>query len=302
MPVVTTKIQKGFQGEKMISIPPFAIARNLRNMPPGLPHITHIGYFPKARYHYRERKNGCEDDILFYCVNGKGYYMVDGVRYELPANHFVVIPATTKSISYWADRDEPWSIFWVHFRGSRLEEFNRVLEIGKELDATYIPFNREGIGVWEKMYNCLSRGYTLDNMVNANMCLPHLLATFFYSHKHQSQAAENTDTRDYISEVIKHMEENVDKKITVEELSALTDFSASHFSKLFRISTGMPPMDYFIHLKMLKACHLLCTSDMKVKKIALLLGYEDSYYFSRLFKKSNKLSPKEYRASIKKVF
>ena len=76
--------------------------------------------------------------------------------------------------------------------------------------------------------------------------------------------------------------------------------SASHFSSLFRKATGMSPMDYFIHLKLQKACLLLYSSSIKIKDVALAVGYEDPYYFSRLFKKYLKLSPDQYRVLRRK--
>ena len=62
----------------------------------------------------------------------------------------------------------------------------------------------------------------------------------------------------------------------------------------------MPPIDYFLHLKMQKACQLLFSQDMKIKQVALQLGYEDQYYFSRIFKKYMGMSPEQYRVSTKK--
>jgi AraC-like DNA-binding protein len=73
------------------------------------------------------------------------------------------------------------------------------------------------------------------------------------------------------------------------------NLSASHFSSLFRKATGMSPLDYFIHLKLQKACLLLYSTETKVKKVAGAIGYDDPYYFSRLFKKHMKLSPEQYR-------
>ena len=63
----------------------------------------------------------------------------------------------------------------------------------------------------------------------------------------------------------------------------------------------MSPIEYFIHLKMQKACQLLYTEDSRVKQIAALLGYDDPYYFSRLFKKYMNTSPETYRKSVRKI-
>ena len=80
----------------------------------------------------------------------------------------------------------------------------------------------------------------------------------------------------------------------------MNNLSASHFSSLFRKATGMSPMDYFIHLKLQKACLLLYSSDTKIKKIAHTIGYDDPYYFSRLFKKYLNISPDQYRVLRRK--
>ena len=45
--------------------------------------LTDIGWFPSARYHYRERPAGAPEHILIYCTVGKGWFEVDGVRHDL---------------------------------------------------------------------------------------------------------------------------------------------------------------------------------------------------------------------------
>lgn len=97
------------------------------------------------------------------------------------------------------------------------------------------------------------------------------------------------------------MRSKLSEKLTLENLALMNKLSASHFSLLFRKETGMAPLDYFIHLKLQQACLLLLTTESKIVNIAKNLGYEDSYYFSRLFKKYMKMSPQQYRFSSVKV-
>ncbi|RKX40274.1 MAG: AraC family transcriptional regulator, partial [Verrucomicrobia bacterium] len=75
--------------------------------------------------------------------------------------------------------------------------------------------------------------------------------------------------------------------------------SVSHYSKLFKYRTSQSPMACFLQLKIRKACELLDQTDQSVKAIAEGLGYDDPYYFSRLFKKIQGCSPTHYRDSIK---
>ena len=206
---------------------------------------------------------------------------------------------TDKPLVYWSDTEDPWSIYWVHFTSDALQAFNRAYHIVPEQGPQYIPHNEKGIRIWEEMYENLSRGYSPENLMNTNLCLYHLIATFVFSQQ-QNQNSSSPE-KAIIRETIDYMKNNLDKTIRIEDFADLNKYSVSHFSKLFRLTTGMSPIEYFIHLKMQKACQLLYTEDSRVKQIAALLGYDDPYYFSRLFKKYMNTSPETYRKSVRKI-
>ena len=293
---ISNKKRDGFAGELLISIPQNVLAGAIQKgqILPHQLYVSHIGYFPKALYHYCQRPQGCVDNILFYCVQGKGYYTLDGHTFTLNPNQYVIVPATDKPLVYWSDTEDPWSIYWVHFTSDALQAFNRAYHIVPEQGPQYIPHNEKGIRIWEEMYENLSRGYSPENLMNTNLCLYHLIATFVFSQQ-QNQNSSSPE-KAIIRETIDYM-----KTIRIEDFADLNKYSVSHFSKLFRLTTGMSPIEYFIHLKMQKACQLLYTEDSRVKQIAALLGYDDPYYFSRLFKKYMNTSPETYRKSVRKI-
>ena len=298
---ISNKKRDGFAGELLISIPQNVLAGAIQKgqILPHQLYVSHIGYFPKALYHYCQRPQGCVDNILFYCVQGKGYYTLDGHTFTLNPNQYVIVPATDKPLVYWSDTEDPWSIYWVHFTSDALQAFNRAYHIVPEQGPQYIPHNEKGIRIWEEMYETLSRGYSPENLMNTNLCLYHLIATFVFSQQ-QNQNSSSPE-KAIIRETIDYMKNNMDKTIRIEDFADLNKYSVSHFSKLFRLTTGMSPIEYFIHLKMQKACQLLYTEDSRVKQIAALLGYDDPYYFSRLFKKYMNTSPETYRKSVRKI-
>jgi AraC-like DNA-binding protein len=292
------KRRQGFEGEKFISIPQ-KVLREAKESNPELFHIyiTHIGYFPKASFHYRERRKGCEDNILIYCLQGKGHYIVDNKRFEVSSNQFVLIPATDKYMRYWADIDDPWTIYWVHFTGDRIDSFNKSLNLSITRGPVHIPFNESAITIWHNIYQTLEMGYSLENINSACFCLYHIIATFLMPERHIRH--EKDDEGDIITKTIHNMRSNINKKLSVEDMAGKHSLSVSHFSNLFRKATGMPPIDYFIHLKMQKACQLLYANGDKIKTVAANLGYEDPYYFSRIFKKYIGSSPEQYRVTSK---
>ncbi|MNK01739.1 HTH-type transcriptional activator Btr [compost metagenome] len=288
------KRKDGFQGEKHIYVPEAASkAAAEHNMIVSQLYVTSMGYFPNAAFHYRERPEGCTENILIYCLRGKGWFLLNDQRMEVSANEFIIVPTTKAKMSYGADDHEPWTIYWLHFCGKDLKKFNEGFNLNLYDGAKQIHLNEKGIQIWESMYENLQLGYGKENLNNVNLCLYHFLATFFYPEKHTS--IKTQDERDMIKKTIDYMQEGLTKKISLENLAGINHLSVSYFSSLFRKSTGMPPMDYFIHLKVRKACSLLYSTEIKIRDIANSLGYEDPFHFSRLFKKSMRVSPQMYR-------
>jgi hypothetical protein len=90
----------GFVGEKQINVPEHILEKFTGNMPfSSSLYITHIGFFPKAQFHFREREQGNDDFILIYCLEGKGYYSTSIGNYELTANQFFILPHTSFTIT-----------------------------------------------------------------------------------------------------------------------------------------------------------------------------------------------------------
>jgi AraC-like DNA-binding protein len=100
-----------------------------------------------------------------------------------------------------------------------------------------------------------------------------------------------------IDQCITYMIEHIDQPMQVSTLAALANVSLSHFFALFKQRTGCPPMDYFTRLRMRRACRLLGSSSASVKEVAAALGYDDPFYFSRVFKSVNNVAPSKYRTA-----
>lgn len=292
------KKRDGFVGEKLISLPPTVLKKQIEPNPLlNSIYITHIGYFPRARFHFRERKRGCEDNILFYCVDGKGWYIQGKRRHEVKANQFIILPATDRFMQYGADVEDPWTVYWVHFRGDKLAALNKFISVENFLVPNSIKFDEKKIELWEEMYKSLEMGYSIDNLSYANMCLYYFLASFMYPDKWIDLKKSREQT--VVEKTITFMKSHIAGKFTVEEIASRFSYSASHFFTLFRKETGMSPLDYFIHLKIQRACQLLDLTSMRIKEVADEIGYDDPFYFSRLFTKVMNMSPREYRQTKK---
>ncbi len=103
------------------------------------------------------------------------------------------------------------------------------------------------------------------------------------------------DALEKIERSIAYMRQNLCQSLQVARLAALVNVSSSHYFALFKRHTGSAPIDYFIRLRMDHARRLLDTTPLSVKGVAAALGYDDPFYFSRLFKSVNHIAPSDYR-------
>lgn len=286
-----TRRRDGFRGEKQINVPVSVIDKYLKNSPLlNDLYITYIGFYPKASFHYRERKKGCSDNILFYCLGGKGYYDTHLGNFELVANQFAILPAHHFH-RYQADLKDPWTIYWIHFRGDKLIKLNDFLNIERYIRPTNIKYDERFISAWEEIYNALRMGYSKSNLCYANLCLYRFVSLFIFP----EVKAHMRDEQDVISDSISFMKANIHKMLTVDDIASHFHYSSSHFSTLFKNKTSQPPLEYFIQLKMHYACQLLDQSTLRIKEIASKVGYSDPYYFSRIFCKVMGISPNKYK-------
>ncbi len=256
-------------------------------------HICSIGYYPKAKDHYTYRKKGLPENFLFYCVDGHGWYQIAGQRYEVGPNEFFILPQNTEH-AYGSSEAHPWSIYWIHFGGDSLQEFNDTQAVQKHFKPYHIKNNAELLSLFTKIYKTLELGYSIDNLLFANMCLSHYLSLFIYNYRHYAVAS--SDKIDCVDSAILHMQEHINENISLNDLSKQYNYSVSRFSNLFKKKTGYAPIDYFVQMKMQKACQQLDFTDASVKNIAFSMGFDDPYYFSKRFRTIIGMSPKKYRS------
>jgi AraC-like DNA-binding protein len=282
----------GFDGQKAIVIPRQILnSKCAKNNVINTLYVTDIGYYPKARFHYIERMHGAEQHILIYCHEGSGSASIQKTNYHVEAGDFIIIPAKTAHM-YVADEGNPWTIFWLHFKGAHaghiVEAFEK--QIGNK---GFVKNNDKCIELFNEIYTQLERGYGNDTLMYINMCLWHFLTTFLYNDKFDRLA--NLGNSEPTDIAIDYLGKNINSILTLDNIAAQVNISPSHFSYLFKKKTGFSPIEYFNHLKIQKACQYLLFTNMRIKEISAELGIEDQYYFSRLFTKIMGMAPNHYR-------
>lgn len=289
------KKKDGFSGQRTLVLPDF-ITHNLEHeMITSALFVTDIGYYPHAKYHYRSRENGIEQHILLYCIKGSGWVETEGRRTRITGNQLVVLPAGIPH-RYGSDEADPWSIYWLHFKGSHAQFYARRMLNPLTFTTDGASGNETRIGLFEDIYRTLETGYSIENLYNASLSLQYFFCNILF----KASAEENlVNASDPVSRCIYFMTENIEQKLGLEDLAAFVHYSGSHLSSMFKRKTGYAPIDYFIALKIQKACQYLDTTKMKVNQICPKIGIDDPLYFSRIFRRRMGISPSDYRKKEK---
>lgn len=99
--------------------------------------------------------------------------------------------------------------------------------------------------------------------------------------------------------VLRYIEEQYVDPITLSELADLSGMGTNQFLRVFNELFRTSPIDYVIHVRVQKACDLLAAEDRRITDIAYDVGFRDSNYFSRIFKKVMGCTPGEYRKKVR---
>lgn len=289
------KKKEGFQGQRAIVLP-----RKIINdlcltnaITKGL-YVTDIGYYPKAKHHYRLRQHGADQHILIYCVEGKGKVQIEKKSYPLNPDDLIIIPAGTPH-NYSADEKDSWTIYWIHFKGIIANAVVDAMIAQFKGHQGTVTFQNKRIELFDDIYGNLERGYGNDNLCYANMCVWHFLSSFLYDEKFNLPEKKESKQDTIIEPSINFMQKHLSETLRLSDIAESVNVSVPHYSFLFKQKTGFAPMEYFNQLKVQKACQYLLFTDLRIKEISEQLGIEDPYYFSRMFTRLMGLSPKEYR-------
>ena len=96
------------------------------------------------------------------------------------------------------------------------------------------------------------------------------------------------------------MEENLDRKLRVEEIAESVNLSPSYLRQLFKTETGLSPLQYLMELRMRRAKLLLETTFLRIKEIMNQVGVRDKSHFGRGFKRMYGTTPRQHRARHRK--
>lgn len=245
-------------------------------------------YGPYARNHY----------LFHYVISGTGTLQSTDsngstATYQIRSGQgFLIYPKQINTYS--ADKDHPWEYTWVEFDGLRVRE---ALELaGLTMDAPIYRSNSRDLSrelMNEMIYIARHSDQSPFHLIG------HLYLFLDYLTRSSStrRMLQGGRIRDfYIREALSFVEQNFQNDITIEDIAQFCNLNRSYFGKIFRDAVGKSPQEFLISYRMTKATELLKLTELSIGDISNAVGYLSQLHFSRAFKKTYGVSPREWRS------
>lgn len=258
-------------------------------------YFTEIGCSTGVDHHHIESEANTNRHLLLVCASGAGWVEVNGGRRELKTGQAALIPAGTTLTCGNATR-KPWSVSWVRFMGDDSDYYIRTLAEGDPIITLEKKAQGEVSDLIRQMFQTVNQDPNEPRLIHGSHLL-RLLLSHLLCGDATGRRSNATPHHPGVNAAIVFMQANVGSPVPLSEIARHAGLSVSHFCSLFRDQAGVTPMDYFIRLKLQKARRLLANTSLTVQEVAQQVGYDDRYYFSRLFRKLHGMPPMAYRRS-----
>ncbi|MFW8609335.1 AraC family ligand binding domain-containing protein [Rhizobium beringeri] len=227
--------------------------------------------------------------VLQHTISGSGKLRYQNRNYRLQGGDtlLVLVPHNHR---YWLEKGDRWEYFWISMNGEE------TLRIHQMVLSTAGPVLKLQPSTIDHLADCSLRLVKGATSPGAASAIAYEAAMALYDDVFGSPAfaAELS----LMQPVIDHINANLEKPLPVSELAGIVGLSRAHFSRSFAESEGMPPAEFVLQQRLQRAVKLLTKADfLPVKEVAIMCGFEDPNYFSKVFRRVYGTNPTEFRTT-----
>jgi len=236
---------------------------------------------------------------------GKKIGYINDVRFEHGYTDYLVIssPQPVECETYILG-DEPLIGIYINLDMRRLQRVVRkyskfMSENKKSKEITFSITCNIRTEVIQDIYIRLLN--ILTNEAESNMMSDGLLDELYYRILQSNNGAmlaqlcEENSNVSKISRTVEYIIENINQKISLDEMARLADMSINNFHKLFKLALNDTPVQYIKKIRLYKARQLIIYNNMKAVDAAQEVGYDSTSQFSREFKRYFGVSPSKIK-------
>lgn len=226
-------------------------------------------------------------------MEGKVQYTIDNEKVELDKGEIMYIPrsAVRSGENYQCTLHQKYTILFI----------DHEKEIGIPfLDKRqFFKIKPRNFQYFKQRAEYLYRDLKGNNKYNLYICLGILQEIIGMLAREKEETETSPMKLKYAQTIQEYIIHHYRSPIEIDSLAKLIQKSPNYTISIFKEVTGQTPIQYLHQLRILEASNLLLNSNMAISSISEYLGYYDTSYFCRVFKRLMSLSPQEYQKTIK---
>lgn len=231
--------------------------------------------------------------MIHYVYSGRGLFICEDREYSLSAGDFFFIDPTA-TIKYIADDKDPWSFYWVGFRGSMANYYLERTTVSKDNPIFTEPSDSQIIK--SKMTKLIEISLiSSDNDILLNACLLEIWHYLILMHPKEDYIQSKLHKNTIFNKAVNYLQNNYEKKIFISDLAQALSVDRTYLYKVFMNETGVSPKHFLTTIRLNKSKELLLQTDLPINVISNSIGFEDSGNFVKYFKKIENCTPSQFR-------
>ena len=231
-------------------------------------------YGPEVRSHF----------LIVFVENGTAVLCRDEKEITFKDKDILVM-FPGERIFYKAQTD--WTIKWIGVSGSQVENIFNMLGVKRE-KPIFTPKNHEEIS------SIMSQLY--DIKYDSSMFTKYKIQSLVYSFFSLLLADKSVKTSsDPVKSALRIIKYNYNNDLNIKAMADDLFLDSAYFSRLFKSKVGISPKKFILQTHIEKSKELLRNTDRHIKEIAITIGYHDPLYFSKIFYKTEGMTPSKYR-------
>ncbi len=253
-------------------------------------YVQEIGTLTSMEPHVSSREN--LSSYLFLTVQkGEGYLTYRGKRHFIQAGDCVYINCRNQ-YAHESTEEHPWTLMWVHFNGNGADDYYEAYQ-RQERSSIFHPADTAPFtDSLTALYGLMQAKPSLMELA-AHRYLTDLVTLCFMENRPDSP--EGAAMAGKLQGVRQYLEEHYMEKLSLEELSSLFFISKYHLSREYKKNYGITIGSDLTARRLSHAKSLLRFSRYSVEEIAARCGFSGAAYFIKVFRKSENMTPSEYR-------
>jgi AraC-like DNA-binding protein len=258
----------------------------------------HVAYPPNKEGHPRQFTSVAVGRTLteyqiIYITKGRGVFETNKrTHIVVPGSIMIVFPGVPHF--YKPDYEVGWTEYWVGFKGPHVDTLCQQGFLSPNKPFYEVGLQNSLLSIYTQIFELVQNQQPLFQARASSQVLTLIAEILALERKN----VQYTHSEQLVKKAKFLMEENIYSEINLNAIGDMLGVSTSHLNAVFKSYTAMPPYQYFISIKIRKAKEMLESGNLPIKEVAFRLGFEDQYYFSRLFKKKVGLPPSRWSSFV----